>query len=162
MTKGDRSEQAGRRGSRRRTSRQVSRKSERTNPGTVVAVLVAGLIALVAVCVACWAVSIAVVDRLDDDPQDETDDFARLTLAYSPEKATLVQQLIDDLNVQGYQVPDGLPMRVELVEMDPEAMLDGAVAGEFQALTPDSSVWLPQLDALWAEQVGDDRAFIVG
>lgn len=162
MTKGDRSEQAERRGSQRRTSRRASRKSERTNPGTVVAVLVAGLIALVAVCIACWAVSITVVDRLGDDSQDETDDFVRLTLAYSPEKATLVQKLIDDFNTHGYQVPDGLPMRVELVEMDPEAMLDGAVAGEFQVITPDSSVWLPQLDALWAEQVGDDRAFIVG
>ncbi len=49
-----------------------------------------------------------------------------------------------------------------LVEMEPEAMLDAAVAGEFQAMTPDSSVWLPQLDGLWAEQSGDERAFIVG
>jgi Ca-activated chloride channel family protein len=73
-----------------------------------------------------------------------------------------VQRLVNDFNDQAYQIPNGLPMRVELVEMEPEAMIDAAVAGEFQAMTPDSSVWLPQLDALWAERTGDERAFIVG
>jgi Ca-activated chloride channel family protein len=146
----------------RRIPRRVSRKREPSDPGATIAVLVVGLIALVVVCGACWALTQALVDRVRDITQDEGDDVARLTLAYSPEKADLVQKLIDDFNARDYQTSDELPMRVELTEMEPEAMLDGAVAGEFQAMTPDSSVWLPQLDALWARRTGDDRAFIVG
>jgi Ca-activated chloride channel family protein len=149
-------------GRTRRASRQVRRKRETTNPGATVAVLLVGLIVLVVICAACWALTLPIVDRVRDITQDEQDDVARLTLAYSPEKATLVQKLIGDFNARDYQTSDGLPMHVELAEMEPQAMLDAAVAGEFQAMTPDSSVWLPQLDELWAEQAGDERAFIVG
>ena len=147
---------------RRRTSRGVSRKREQSNPGASIVVLVVGLISLVAVCGACWALTIPFLDRVQDAAQDEADDVIRLTLAHSLEKADLIRDLIDDFNAKGYQTPGELPMRVELVQMEPETMLDAAVAGEFQAMTPDSSVWLPQLDALWAEHTGDDRAFIVG
>ena len=157
MTKRKRAER-----SKSRSSRQVSRKQAQNNPGAIVVVLVVGLIALVAVCGACFALSIPLRDRLTDLAEDEKEDVVRLTLAYSPEKATLVQQLIDDFNAQGYQTPDELAMRVDLVEMEPEAMLDAALVGEFQAITPDSSVWLPQLDALWAQHTQDERAFIVG
>jgi Ca-activated chloride channel family protein len=126
-------------------------------------VLFVALIALVLVCIVCWAVALLpLADRLQNRDEDEEQDVAHLTLAYSPEKAELVQALIDDFNARDYQTPDGLPMRVELVEMGPEAMLDAAIAGELEAMTPDSSVWLPQLDAQWAEHVGDERAFIVG
>ncbi|HET7375924.1 MAG TPA: VWA domain-containing protein, partial [Anaerolineae bacterium] len=33
-----------------------------------------------------------------------------------------------------------------LVQLDPESMLDAAIAGNFQAMSPDSSIWLDQLD----------------
>ena len=144
-----------------RTSRRAKRKREKSNLGTTIALLGAALIAVVAICSACWAVALPLADRLGGLTEEE-EDAAKLTLAYSPEKATLVKTLVDDFNAQGYQTPDGVPMHIELVEMEPEAMLDAAVAGEFQVITPDSSVWLPQLDALWAEHVGDERAFIVG
>lgn len=145
-----------------RSSRRVRRESAQSNPGAIVVVLIVGLISMIAVCGACWALAIPLRDRIRDVTEDPQESVAQLTLAYSPEKASLVQQLISDFNTQGYQTPDGLTMRVDIVEMEPEAMLDGAVAGEFQAITPDSSVWLPQLDALWAEHTGDNRAFIVG
>lgn len=157
MTKSTRAERNG-----RRSASQVSRKREQNNPGAIVVVLVVGLIALVAVCGACFALTVPLRDRISDLAEDEQENVVRLTLAYSPEKAALVQQLIDDFNAQGYQTPDQLAMRVELVEMEPEAMLDAALSGEFQAMTPDSSVWLPQLDALWAQSIQDERAFIVG
>lgn len=157
MTKRSRASQ-----DRRRTSRRVTRKSEQTTPAVIVIVLVAGLLVLVSICGVFWALAANVADRVRDADQDEDERVAQLTLAYSPEKATLVEELIDAFNARGYQTPDGLPMRVELVELEPQAMLDAAVAGEFQAMTPDSSVWLPQLDGLWAEQTGDERAFIVG
>jgi Ca-activated chloride channel family protein len=157
MTKRKRAER-----STSQSSRRVSRERVQNNPGAIVVVLVVGLIALVAVCGACFVLIVPLRDRLTDLAEDEQENVARLTLAYSPEKAALVQQLVDDFNAQGYQTPDELAMRVDLVEMEPEAMLDAAIAGEFQAITPDSSVWLPQLDALWAQHTQDERAFIVG
>jgi Ca-activated chloride channel family protein len=157
MTKGSRAKRR-----ERRTSRQVSRKKERGDPGATVTVLVVALIALVAVCGACGVLTFTLADRVRDATQEEEEEIVRLTLAYSPEKAALVQKLIDDFNAQAYQTSEEWPMRIELVEMEPEAMLDAAITGELQVMTPDSSVWLPQLDALWAEHTGDERAFIVG
>jgi hypothetical protein len=75
-------------------------------------------------------------------------------------RATLISALIDG-STDGCQHPTDTDA-VKVVELEPQAMLDAAVAGELQAMTPDSSVWLPQLDALWAAHTGDDRAFIVG
>jgi Ca-activated chloride channel family protein len=146
----------------RRTSRLVKRKQQQSSLGIAVILGIALLIAMVVACGACWVLAFPLMDRLEGIATDEQEDVAQLTLAYSPEKAALVKTLIDDFNNQGYQTPDGLPMRIVLVEMEPEAMLDAAIAGEFQTITPDSSVWLPQLDTLWAEHVGDERAFIVG
>lgn len=142
--------------------KRADRQRKKSNPGIAVAVLVVALISLMVVCSACWLLAAPLWDRIQNVGEEEEADIAQLTLAYSPEKASLVQALTDDFNAQAYQTPDGLPMRIDLVEMEPEDMLDAAVAGEFQAMTPDSSVWLPQLDTLWAERTGDDRAFIVG
>ncbi len=144
------------------TRRRVQRKQEPLNPAATVTVLVVGLVVLTIVCGACWILTLSIRDSVRQTSGGEDEKTARLTLAYSPEKADLLGALIDDFNAQGYQTPDELPMQIELVEVEPEAMLDGAVAGEFHAITPDSSVWLPQLDALWAAHTGDERAFIVG
>jgi Ca-activated chloride channel family protein len=157
MTNGSRAKRG-----ERRTPRRVSRKREQSNPGATVIVLVVGLIALLSICGAFWALTATIVNRVRDNVEDQDEQIAQLILAYSPEKANLVEKLVDSFNAEGYATPEGLSMRVELVEMEPEAMLDAAIAGELQALTPDSSVWLPQLDALWAEHTGDERAFIVG
>jgi len=147
---------------RRGSSRRVNRKKEPDDPAAMVVMLIAGVLALVMVCGACWGATSLLVDRAREATEEDKTDEARLTLAYSPEKGDLVRELVADFNAQDYQTSGGLPMKVELVEMEPEAMLDAAVAGELQIITPDSSVWLPQLDALWAEHNGDDRAFIVG
>ncbi len=77
---------------------------------------------------------------------------AAVTLAYSPEKATLIKDLTGKFNAQKQRTPDGQPMRIDLVEMTPEDMITQALAGgsSFQALTPDSSLWLDQLNRQWA------------
>jgi Ca-activated chloride channel family protein len=78
---------------------------------------------------------------------------AVVTLAYSPEKATLIKGLAEKFNAQKLKTPDGQSMRIELVEMTPEEMVTQALSGQssFQALTPDSSLWLDQLNRQWAE-----------
>ncbi len=141
---------------------QVDRPKGSSDPLSVVLFLLVGLAALVVVCAACWMVTLAVRDRFDLGADESEPQEVRLILAYSPEKATLIETLIQGFNEEGYRAANGLPMRVDIVELEPEAMLQAAVDGEFQAMTPDSSVWLPQLDALWAERTATPGNFIVG
>jgi Ca-activated chloride channel homolog len=77
---------------------------------------------------------------------------ATLTIAYSPEKATLMKSLADKFNAKNLRTPDKQAMRVELTELAPEDMVTQALANPtFQALTPDSSLWLDQLNRRWAQ-----------
>src|SRR5512133_1460208 len=77
---------------------------------------------------------------------------AKLTIAYSPEKAALIKGLADRFNGQNLRTPDGQRMQVELMELTPEDMVNQALAGAaFQALSPVSSRWLDQLNRRWAQ-----------
>ena len=78
---------------------------------------------------------------------------AALTVAYSPEKAALMRTLADRFNAQKQKTPDRQAMAVQLVEVTPEEMVNQALAGSggFQALTPDSSLWIDQLNNRWAQ-----------
>ena len=78
---------------------------------------------------------------------------AALAIAYSPEKATLMKALAEKFNSQKQRTPDRQIMQIELVELTPEEMVNQALAGDqkFQALTPDSSLWLDQLNRRWAQ-----------
>ena len=78
---------------------------------------------------------------------------ASLTVAYSPEKAALMRTLVDKFNAQKQKTPDRQAMAVQLVEVTPDEMVNQALAGSggFQALTPDSSLWLDQLNSRWAQ-----------
>ncbi|MGQ9489199.1 MAG: VWA domain-containing protein [Anaerolineae bacterium] len=78
---------------------------------------------------------------------------ATLVIAYSPEKAALIQELAAKFNAEKQRTPDRQLMQVRLVELTPEEMLNRVLAGEpeFQALTPDSSLWLDQLNRRWLQ-----------
>ena len=79
---------------------------------------------------------------------------ATLTLAYSPEKAALIGELVDGFNQQKLRTDDRETMQIQLLELAPDLMVEEALseAPRFQALTPDSSLWLDQLDRRWAAQ----------
>lgn len=78
---------------------------------------------------------------------------ATVTLAYSPEKAALIKGLADKFNAAKQRTPDRQTMQIVLVELTSEEMVNQVLAGEpgFQALTPDSSLWLDQLNRRWAQ-----------
>ncbi len=78
---------------------------------------------------------------------------ATLTIAVSPEKAVLLKNLADKFNARNLRTPDRQPMRIELIELKPDEMVEKALAGQapFQALTPDSSLWLDQLNYRYAQ-----------
>ena len=78
---------------------------------------------------------------------------ATLTIAYSPEKAVLLKGLTEKFNAKNLRTPDRQAIKVELVELKPDEMVEKALAGQadFQALTPDSSLWLDQLNSRYAQ-----------
>jgi Ca-activated chloride channel family protein len=124
--------------------------------GLVVLVILGGCL--------CWAIYMGIsstADLLEDDGGDSLPTGEVLRVAYSPEKEALFTQLVDVFNQSGYQTDDGRTIRVQPIRMEPEAMLQGALNGEFEVMSPDSSIWLHQLDQRYAESLADPDAFLV-
>jgi Ca-activated chloride channel family protein len=137
-----------------------TRRSSSTDPRLILVFLGLGLIGVLA---CCWLAS-AVIDRIKgpDETPTPTAAGAGFTVAFSPEKTPAFSQLVDEFNRKGFTTPEGQSIQVEIVSMAPEAMLDAMLDGSatFQAMTPDSSVWLEQLDSEWSEAHGG--AMVVG
>ena len=72
---------------------------------------------------------------------------ATLDLAYSPEKDALMQDIVARFNKANYKTPTGLQMKIAATKMEAADIVDAARAGKFTAVSPDSSLWLGQIDA---------------
>ncbi|MFQ5855983.1 MAG: VWA domain-containing protein [Anaerolineae bacterium] len=84
-------------------------------------------------------------------------DSAELTVAVSPGMAPTFQVLADEFNRQQQRTPDGKSMQVQRVVLAPEKMVQHTLsAPAFQALAPDSSLWLDQLDQRWVQRQGTE------
>jgi hypothetical protein len=80
-------------------------------------------------------------------------DSAELTVAVSPVMAPVLTGLADEFNRQARQTLDGKSMTVAVVAYEPEKMVSAALSEpEFQAMSPDSTLWLQQLEQSWATQ----------
>jgi len=131
------------------SKRRPSSRSQTPASTKIVLWLIGGALGLLALCCAVWAVLTPVMQSVTQ--QVAPPKAAELTIAYSPEKADLFKSLVDGFNAQGNKSPDGTPMVVKTVELEPDAMVGSAVAGNFQAMSPDSSIWLGQVDRAWAD-----------
>ncbi len=130
----------------------MSPKRKRSDPRRILTLLLVGMGLLFALCCLCWAIFVNLAPGVEPTGIEGPTTTA-LRLAYSPEKQVLFEQLVADFNAQNLTTADGDPIRVEAVRMDPEAMVDAALAGEVEAIVPDSSVWLDVLDRTYAERV---------
>jgi Ca-activated chloride channel family protein len=89
-----------------------------------------------------------------DRPTSWAADSAELTVAVSPVMAPVLSGLVDQFNAQDQRTPDGNRMVVYIQPLQPEQMVEEALAvPSFQALSPDSSLWLDRLEQQWSEQV---------
>ncbi len=78
-------------------------------------------------------------------------DSAQLTVAVSPVMAPTLAQQVEAFNRQETRTPDGQTMQVVLTEIAPEKMVETSLSQPpFQAVVPDSSLWLNQIDQRWA------------
>jgi Ca-activated chloride channel family protein len=129
------------------------------SPGTIVALVLIALLGLLGACCACWGLFRIIESEVAPEAPPSA---PTLTIAFSPEKEALFSQLVEQFNAQGFETPDGEGMVIETLRLEPEAMVDAALRqaqdvalkSEFQAMTPDSSIWLSQLDQAWMDQQG--------
>ena len=80
-------------------------------------------------------------------------DSAELTVAVSPSMAETLQQRAEAFNRRDLRTPDRQRMRVSLLAMSSQEIVARSLGRPvFQAVAPDSSLWLRQIDRLWADQ----------
>jgi len=84
-------------------------------------------------------------------------DSAELTIAASPVMAPVLTALAGQFNDGNPRTTDDESMIVRVITLQPEKMIDEALgAASFQALSPDSSLWLDQLEQAWSSTPGVD------
>jgi Ca-activated chloride channel family protein len=148
----------------------MSRRStgrSRNKPGNVrlvLGLLMVGLFLVIGLCCGSYALVSKLIGPSGGDGLATPVPATALAVAYSPEKEIAFQALVDGFNNQRLQTPSGERMQVVAIQLDPETMVNTALEGnaQFQAITPDSSVWLGQLDEEWSQKQGDADATLVG
>ena len=144
-------------------SRRSQRRSSSPNVGVVLVLLVVGLFVVLALCCGTYSLISRLIRGTDGEGALTTPaPKSALVVAYSPEKETVFRALVDKFYEQGFKTPDGQKMGVEAVQLDPESMVNAVLDGSatFQAMTPDSSIWLGQLDKEWGEKQGTDAVAV--
>ncbi len=133
-----------------------TRKSS-SNPNVVLIILAALALIVLGGCAVCWLTTTRLAPNLvPTTPLPNR----QVVIAYSPEKAELFKTLVNDFNAQNPKASDGARLSISIVELDPDAMIQAALAGEVQAISPDSSIWLGQLDRAWADAHGGEGSLV--
>ncbi len=113
------------------------------NPVNACALIVLLVLVLGTILVVCGVLTVVNLSGPATPPANT----AVLELAYSPEKEALVQDVVSRFNRAGLKTPSGKPMSINATKIDPADIVDAARAGRFNVISPDSSVWLSQIDA---------------
>jgi Ca-activated chloride channel family protein len=135
-------------------------------------------VVLFAIACACSALLLIAGNSLWDrfavqpDQDEETApvswpaDSAELTIAVSPGMSSALGELAEQFNGQQQRTPDDQAMQVRILALAPEKMVEQSLgAPSFQALAPDSSLWLNQLEQRWAElttEAGEESLVPIG
>lgn len=154
-----------------RTSRSATKKQNNAAPWiiAVVAVIMFGCAGIVAFNTISAVVGYFTIATSSSEPEAVTweTDSAELTIAASPVMAPVLADLAESFNAQGLRAPDGKNLKVSVTPYDPEAMVRTAVQSPpFQAISPDSTLWLDRLEQLWAARAAEgaesDTAMPIG
>lgn len=83
-------------------------------------------------------------------------DSAELTIAVSPVMEPVMQEMASSFNSLDLHTPDGKKMTVWVEPVVPEQMVEDVLGlPNYQAVSPDSSLWLDQLEQEWAARQAD-------
>jgi Ca-activated chloride channel homolog len=142
--------------------RYSNRSSRKQTPAStqIVVGLIVGVFVLLALCCGGWLILSPLMSSSVNPQQAAPTQSAELAVAYSPEKADLFKSLVADFNAQNNKAPNGTRLTLKAIELEPDAMVTGAAAGDFQAMSPDSSIWLGQVDRAWADAHGGEGTLV--
>jgi Ca-activated chloride channel family protein len=119
-----------------------------------VVLLAVTVVLLLAGCATCyWVYRLAQQDIRGENRVE-------LQVAYSPEKQQLLEELVKRFHATRPRTASGRQISISLSRSEPETMIGSSLAGQFDAICPDSSVWLAQLEAGWQERFGSDRSVV--
>jgi len=81
------------------------------------------------------------------------DSAAEITVAVSPGMVPTFASLAEKFNAHAHKTPDGSLMQIRTIPVVPERMIEQSLSNPpFQAIAPDSSLWLNQLDRRWVDR----------
>ena len=132
----------------------MSKRARTQDSRTWVLPLVAGLLFILVSCLSCWIVYQIIQREFGSENQ------VALEAAYSPEKQALFTELVKRFNAARHRTPSGRRITITAHEMAPEAMIAAALVGQYQILSPDSSIWLSQLEAAWSQQQASEASIV--
>ncbi len=138
----------------------MRRRRRSSSAGRILFILIGAVFGFNALCCACGMVFNGLGLLAPSRLAEEAAAGPTLTIAYSPEKAVLFTELVDRFNAERFQTPDGETMVVRPVKMAAEDMIQGAVDGKFQAMTPDSSLWLDAVDRAWMDKTNGQSPLV--
>lgn len=120
------------------------------------------VVIVAAICVAGYMAYRAINPALQETPapgSSSSRDVA-LAVAYTPEKETLFKELVRLFQQSNPKTAQGKAITISATSMEAEAMIEAAKAGKLEAISPDSSIWLTQLDAAWQKENNTDASLI--
>jgi Ca-activated chloride channel family protein len=86
-----------------------------------------------------------------------TADSAELTIAVSPVMAPVMQEMASNFNSLDLRTADNKKMTVWILPVVPERMVDDSLGlPNYQAISPDSSLWLEEIEQRWAELLAEN------
>lgn len=83
-----------------------------------------------------------------------------LSIAYSPDKQELYEQLAKAFNQRNVKLPNGKRVQLVVKPLNPDEMYEAIKANTYQAISPDSSIWLGELERQWAREHGAESVLV--
>lgn len=83
-----------------------------------------------------------------------------MTIAYSPDKEQTFAQLVKAFNDGKPRLPDGKRVQVVATAVSIDEMAQAALTGAYQAISPDSSIWLADIDREWSKAKGAEATLV--
>src|SRR5450756_138139 len=110
------------------------------------------LAVIVPILIACALITCIAIYALRGcgTPGGVTKDQPTLRFAYSTDKDSLFQEVLRRFQASQPKLPDGQKVSIQAEALSSDKMVDLALNGDFQAISPDSSLWLAELDHRWA------------
>ncbi len=100
-------------------------------------------------------------DIAQDAGQSWDPDSAELTLVVSPVMAPTLIERVEAFNNRELKTPDGKTMSVIVTPLTPQEIVNQSLnQPRFQAIVPDSSIWLNQIDQRWAQMQASEAGQI--